>query len=203
MTINDQGPEPVGLSPSFAGSQAPAPASMMEMRAAWIDFYDAHYHRVVRFVMHDGACLDDARDAAQEAFVESWTLLTSDPARWAAITNKMAWIRVVALRRYRRPPGPRTRPRLAGDVEIPDLPYPGPEPGELTVQAQMVLQALRNLDEEARAVMAFHMDDFPTADIAAALEITEQRVRDVKKKARAALKSALVGLATPEGRKTW
>jgi hypothetical protein len=36
----------------------------------------------------------------------------------------------------------------------------------------MVLQALRNLDEEARAVMAFDLDDFPTADIAAALEIT-------------------------------
>jgi len=32
----------------------------------------------------------------------------------------------------------------------------------------MVLQALRNLDEEARAVMAFDLDDFPTADIAAA-----------------------------------
>jgi RNA polymerase sigma factor (sigma-70 family) len=200
MTTDDQGPEPVGLSPSFASAQAPAPGSLVEMRATWIDFYDAHYHRVVRFVMQDGACLDDARDAAQEAFVESWRLLSSDPARWAAITNKMAWIRVVALRRYRRPPGSRTRPRLAPDAEISDLPSPGPDPGELTVQTQMVLQALRTLDEEARAVMAFDLDDFPTADIAAALEITEQRVRDVKKKARAALKPALAGLLTPEGR---
>jgi RNA polymerase sigma factor (sigma-70 family) len=199
MTIDDQGPEPVGLSPSFASSQASAPGSLVDMRAGWIEFYDAHYHRVVRFVMQDGACLDDARDAAQEAFAESWTLLSSDPARWAAITNKMAWIRVVALRKYRRPPGPRTRPRLARDAEIPDLPYLGPDPDELTVQTQIVLQALRNLDEEARAVMAFDLDDFPTADIAAALEITEQRVRDVKKKARAALKLALAGLVVSEG----
>ena len=199
MTIDDRGPEPVGLSPSFAGSQVPAPGSLVDMRAAWIDFYDAHYHRVVRFVMQDGACLDDAQDAAQEAFVESWALLSSDSARWVAITNKMAWIRVVALRKYRRPPGPRTRPRLAGDAEIPDLPNLGPDPGELTVQTQMILQSLRNLDKEARAVMAFDLDDFPTADIAAALEITEQRVRDVKKKARAALKLALAGLVASEG----
>ena len=200
MTNDDHGPELVGLSPSLASAQAPAPGSLVQMRAAWVDFYDAHYDRVVRFVMQNGACLDDARDAAQEAFVESWTLLSSDPPRWVAITNKMAWIRVVALRRYRRPPGPRMRPRLARDAEIPDLPSLGPDPGELTVQTQMVLQALRNLDEEARAVMAFDLDDFPTADIAAALEITEQRVRDVKKKARAALKSALAGLVASEGR---
>ena len=100
----------------------------------------------------------------------------------AAITNKMAWIRVVALRRYHRPPGPRMRPRLARDAEIPDLPSLGSDPGELTVQTQMVLQALRNLDEEARAVMAFDLDDFPTADIATALEITEQRVRTSRRK---------------------
>jgi len=48
--------------------------------------------------------------------------------------------------------------------------------------------------------MAFELDDFPTADIAAALEITEQRVRDVKKKARAALKPTLAGLVASEGR---
>ena len=71
MTNDDHGPESVGLSPSFASAQAPAPGSLVQMRAAWIDFYDAHYHRVVRFVMQNGACLDDARDAAQEAFVES------------------------------------------------------------------------------------------------------------------------------------
>jgi len=146
MTTDDHGPESVGLSPSFASAQAPAPGSLADMRAAWIDFYDAHYRRVARFVMQNGACLDDARDAVQEAFVESWTLLSSDPAKWEAITNKMAWIRMVALRRYRRPPGPRKRPRLARDAEIPDLPYLGPDPGELTVQTQMVLQALRNLD---------------------------------------------------------
>lgn len=124
--------------------------------------------------------------------------MTSDPGRWQAITNQPAWIRTVALRRYKRPPGPRTRPQLSPHAEIPDLPSPWPGPGDITVQAQLVLEALRSLDEEARPVMAFCLDDFTTLETATALGITEQRVRDVKKKARAALKRALAVI--PEGR---
>jgi DNA-directed RNA polymerase specialized sigma24 family protein len=143
--------------------------------------------------MLNGAYLEDARDAAQEAFTESWALMDSQPDRWVAVTSKEAWIRVVALRRYRRPLGPRIRPQLAEEVVIPDLPDPAPGPCELTAEAQ----TLRSLDEQARAVMAFYLDDFPTGAIADALHITEQRVRDVKKKARAALKIALAGYADP------
>jgi DNA-directed RNA polymerase specialized sigma24 family protein len=80
---------------------------------------------------------------------------------------------------------------------MPDQPVPGPGHEELTVQAQLVLRALRSLDEEARAVMAFELDGIPAADIARALDITQQRVRDVKKKARKALKYELAGNATP------
>lgn len=54
-----------------------------------------------------------------------------------------------------------------------------------------MLRALQVLDEEARAVMAFDMDDFPAADIALELGITQQRVWDVKKRARAALRKEL------------
>jgi len=130
MTADDREPEPSGPYPG-----APPPGLMPgleEIRAAWIAFYDTHYHRVVRFLMHNGACLQDAQDAVQEAFAESWALIDSDPGRWLAVTSKEAWIRVVALRRHRRPPGPRIRPQLAEGAVIPDLPDPGPGPGELT-----------------------------------------------------------------------
>jgi DNA-directed RNA polymerase specialized sigma24 family protein len=142
------------------------------------------------------ALIGEAEDAAQEAFVESWDLLTKDPDRWLAVTGKAAWIRTVALRRHRRPPGPRRRPLMAGD-ELPDLPADGPGHDELTVQAQEVLRALRGLDEEARAVMAFDMDRIPAADTAAALGITQQRLRDVRRKARAVLKKLLAGTTAP------
>jgi RNA polymerase sigma factor (sigma-70 family) len=172
---------------------------LAEIRAAWIDFYDVHYPRVVRFVMHNGACLQDAQDAAEEAFTESWSLMASHPDRWLGVSGKETWIRVVALRRYHRPPGPRIRPQLAAGAVIPDLPDPGPGPAELTAQAQTILQALRSLNELERSVMAFYLDDFPTTAIAEALNLTEQKVRDVKKKARAALKTTLAGTMSPEG----
>jgi RNA polymerase sigma-70 factor (ECF subfamily) len=77
---------------------------------------------------------------------------------------------------------------------------PGPGHAELTAQAQAILQALRGLDTEARAVMAFSLDGFTTADVADALKITQQRVRDVKKRARTALKRQLAATVAAEGR---
>jgi DNA-directed RNA polymerase specialized sigma24 family protein len=87
-----------------------------------------------------------------------------------------------------------------GGGEVPDLPAQDPGHDELTAQAQAVLQALRALDEEARTVMAFDLDGILTSDTAAALNVTEQRVRDIKKRARAALKRYLAASAIPEGR---
>ena len=194
MTTSKREPETPGR-PSSGPGAPPGLADLTEIRAAWIDFYDTHYHRMVRFVMHDGACRQDAQDAVHEAFTESWNLMYIHPDQWQAVTSKEAWVRKVALRRYHRPPGRRIRPQLAEDPVTPDLPHSGLEPGELTAQTQMVLQALRTLDEESRAVMAFHLDDFTTKEIAAALELTEQRVRDVMKKARAALRTALTNHA--------
>jgi RNA polymerase sigma-70 factor (ECF subfamily) len=199
MSAGERQPEPAGLLPSFTSLPAAGPARLATARADWVGFFDAHYHRVVRFVMLGGACLEEAQDAAQEAFAESWALMTADLARWQAVTNPAAWIRVVALRKYRRPPGPRKRPLLYAGCEIPDQPHPGPGPEELTVQAQLVRDTLRSLDDEARAVMAFSLDGFSASDIAGAVGITEQRARDVRKKARAVLKRELARHMTPEG----
>lgn len=194
MTAGERKPETSGPPSSWPGAPSPGLMPVLtEIRPAWIDFYDTHYLRVVRFVMLNGACLQDAQDAAQEAFTASWTLIDSDPDRWLAVSGKEAWIRVVALRRYRRPLGPRIQPQLAEGAVIPDLPNPDPGPEELTEQTQMVLQALRSLNEQDRTVMAFYLDDFPTAAIADVLDLTEQRVRDVKKRARVALKTTLAG----------
>jgi RNA polymerase sigma-70 factor (ECF subfamily) len=196
MTVGDLWPEPVGPAISSDGLPPLIPDNLVQVRAEWIDFYDTHYHRIVRFLMHNGASQADAQDAAQDAFIESFDLMTRSPDRWLAVTGKTTWIRTVALRRYLRPPGPRRRP-LATVDEIPDVPAPGPGHDELTVQAQLVVRALQALDEDARTVMAFDMDGIPAADIADALGITQQRVRDVRKKARVALKQELAENATP------
>jgi RNA polymerase sigma factor (sigma-70 family) len=201
MTAGEREPETSGLpSPDTGASPLVPPLDLEKLRAAWIDFYDAHYHRVLRFMTHNGASWLDAQDAVQEAFTESWALLERNLGQWAAIKGMPGWIRVVAVRRYRRPPGARVRPLVTEGGDTPDLPDPGPGPGRLTVLTQTVLQTLRSLDQETRAVAAFYLDDFSTEEIAHAMDLPEQRVRDVKKKARAALKGALAG-CTPYGRR--
>lgn len=201
MTAGEREPEPSGIPLPEAGAPPPVPSlDLEELRLAWIDLYDAHYHRVVRFVMHNGACLLDAQDAAQEAFAESWVLLEQRPEQWLAIATMSGWIRMVALRRYRRPPGSRIRPLVAAGTDIPDLPDPGPGPGQLTVLTQTVLQTLHGLDEQTRTVAAFYLDGFSTDEIARTIDLPGQRVRDVKKKARLALKDALAG-RTRRGRR--
>lgn len=130
--------------------------------------------------MHNGASRPDAEDAAHEAYTESYDLATRSPGRWEAITGKPAWIRTVALRRYRRPPGPRKRPVTGGD-EVPGHPALAPGPEDLAIQTQIVLQALLTLGEEARAVIAFDIDGIPSGDIARELRISQQRVREVRR----------------------
>jgi RNA polymerase sigma factor (sigma-70 family) len=201
MTTGDLEPEAFGELPPSGRQSAFAPGNLMEVRNEWIDFYDAHFRRAVRFVMHIGASQEAAEEAAQEAFLESWELMNKDPNRWQAIASKDAWIRTVAVRRYHRPPGPRRRVLTVAD-EIPDLPSVGLGHDELTAQAQLVLRALRILDEEPRMVTAYDLDGIPTADIATELGITEQRVRDVRKKARTVLRKALAENITSGGRQS-
>ena len=191
MAADESQPVPAWPRPQLAGPPAEPACDTVATRADWIAFYDAEYHPVVRFVMRNGASLEDARDATEEAFLDSWALMTQHPDRWSQVTSRRSWIRAVALRKHRRPPGPRRRPLLAVNAEIPDIPAPGLEPGELTAQTQAVLQALRRLDTQAQAVIAFQMDGFPAAVIADTLDITEQRARDVAKRARGALRRIL------------
>jgi RNA polymerase sigma factor (sigma-70 family) len=191
MAADERQSVPIEQHPQDTRPAAGQAVSLGAMRADWIAFYDTEYHLVVRFVMRNGASLEDARDATEEAFLDSWALMTGQPANWSQIRDRRSWIRTVALRKRLRPPGARRRPLLADNAEIPDIAAPGPEPGELTAQTQAVLEALRSLDSQAQAVMAFLMDGFPAVVIADTLGITEQRVRDVTKKARAALKRIL------------
>jgi RNA polymerase sigma factor (sigma-70 family) len=159
-----------------------------------------HYHRVIRFVMHMGASQRDAEDAAQEAFYEALVLSKSKPDDWNEIKSKAAWLRTVALRRYRRPPGPRRGPLILVS-DVPDRPAPGSGHEDDVAHVQDVLRALRTLPEEELPVAAFDLDGIPTSDIAHALGMTEQRVRDIRKKYRAKLKRELGGNTVPGGRR--
>src|SRR5918997_4750293 len=205
MTTDEPSPYPPGQPSAPPGDHPDIAAMLGHVRSAWLDFYDSEYHEVVRFVMRAGASLTDAEDAAQEAFMDSWTL-AQEPVQWHTITNPRAWIRTVALRKYRRPPGPRRTLQLAHGVDTPDQAAPGLDPGELTAQADLLLHALRGLEEDTQTVMAFPLDGFlsqTTADLMGQLgyaEITEQKVRDLLAKARRHLRRDLASLTEQGGR---
>ena len=152
------------------------------MPADFIEFCDSQFRKVVAFLMLNGASLQDAEDAAQQALVDAWKL-SQDRVNWAKIRNPEGWLRKVALRKYLRPPGPRRRPPTpAGDP--PEMPSLEADPGELAPMTLDVLAALRTLDDEARAVMAYRINDVNFREIADAMGITEQRARDIQKKSR-------------------
>jgi RNA polymerase sigma factor (sigma-70 family) len=147
---------------------------------------------VVRFLMRYGATLHDAEDAAQEAFTDAWDRVERTRT-WAEVTDPRGWIRAVALRKYLRPPGSRRRPISVPVPEVPEAPTPGAGHAELLPGTLLVLDAMRSLDPEPRAVLAFHLDGFSAPAIGTQLGISDQKVRDLLKKARRILARTLTG----------
>jgi RNA polymerase sigma factor (sigma-70 family) len=183
----DSSLEPV---PATAAS-SPVRASGMEvLRKKFLDFYDAEYHEVVRFVMRDGASLYDAQDAAHEAFFQAYRKVQA--GQWQHLADPRAWTRKVALNHHRA-----QRRFVVPTDPVPEAPEQGLGHAELTGQALDLVAALRLLDADAREVLAFHLDDIPTSAIATELGITEQRVRDLLKKARRKLKKHLWVIGNP------
>ncbi|GLY87630.1 sigma-70 family RNA polymerase sigma factor [Actinoallomurus iriomotensis] len=179
-----------GPDPATGDARAAPAVSMDPMRQGFMDFFDAEYHQVVRFLMLNGAGRWEAEDAAQQAFTRGWIKVRR--AQWPLIDSPRAWIRAVALNEFRtqrgNPAPTDRRPEKAGS---------GPGHAELTGQALDVVSALNRVeDENARAVVALDLDDIPGPEIAAMLGVTEQKVRDLRKKARRTLKRHL----SPPGR---
>lgn len=177
---HDQRPVPDNRSGRIVAS-----ASMAAMRHTFLDFFEAEYHPVVRFMMRNGADLGAAEDAAQEAFVRGWRQVLR--GQWSQVSHPRAWIRKVAFNHHRARPW-----REISTAPPPDHAVPGPGHAELTGQARDVVAALSLIDDhQARAVIAMDMDDIPGHAIAVALDLSEQRVRDLRKKAIRTLKKHL------------
>ncbi|WP_084965496.1 sigma-70 family RNA polymerase sigma factor [Thermoactinospora rubra] len=180
--MSDQPPEPPILSPAASTHRA--------VRAAFVSFAEHEYHSLKVFLLRCGASHEDSEDAAQEAFIDAWRLLINHPSRWIAVREPRAWIRTVALRALARPRGQRRRQILTIPL---DLDQPGHDRVSSDWTEQVALEsdvraALQALPWDQRLAMAYRLDDFTHAAIADQLGMTEQQVRDLVKRARAALK---------------
>ncbi|WP_165495311.1 sigma-70 family RNA polymerase sigma factor [Actinomadura roseirufa] len=183
--------------PAGAGRGREPEAGTAATRQEFLDFLDAEYAYVVRFVMRTGASLADAEDAAQHMAVQGWRKVLRGQWNREALPRPSAWARRVALNHHR------AEHRDQGAISIgpdADRPAPGPGHAELTGQARDLVALLRVLDPECRMVIAFDLDDIPSADIARELGITQQQVRDRRAKARRLLKARLASVTDREGR---
>lgn len=139
---------------------------------------------LVWFVMSLGASAEAAADAAQSAFTDAFPV-------WPTIRHPHAWLRRVAQRAYYR------RARREIPVESPPD-QPGPlataSAAELHDEARAVSAALAQLPVKQRQVMAWYVDGYRPAEIAAELGADPAAVRQNLAKARKNLKQ-LLGVA--------
>ncbi len=195
-TRDDPPPTTVDLPSRADGSGLRLVPTRASVREEFLDLYEAHYTKVVCFVMLAcSATKEAAEEAAQEAFVEAWEKVCS-PAGWGTVRRPPAWLRTIARRRYQRPGGVRsTQPptvRGASPEHLPGLFAPHPGPDDLATVALDLLNALRSLPgDDIRAVMAFTLDGFSDREIAEQLGTDPQRVRNLRAKARRLLGPAL------------
>jgi len=78
-----------------------------------------------------------------------------------------------------------------------DMADTGVSQADLSVGALVVMDALRSLEPELQAVMAFDLDGFTAAESGGYLGLTDQQVRDRRKKARKIL-AAKLGITDSE-----
>jgi RNA polymerase sigma factor (sigma-70 family) len=152
----------------------------------YVMLYEAEKPRLMRYLIQCGAGHHDAEDAAQRALAALYF-------RWETVRSPKAWLRKVALRELARASSPAERP--VGDHDHLDAPSASAEVESL-IEEDAVLSAIRQLPMLQRRVLALHIDQFETSEIAGILQITEAAVRQNLARGRARLKKRL-GLSRP------
>ena len=158
-------------------------------RMVFTEFFTQEYYQLVRFLMRNAAEINDALDVAREAFREVWRQMNR-PGSQDQFDEPRAWVRQVALTKYRQlrmAPASVTR-QTDEDLDAVLLDTGRPE---LTIRGLDVLAALHNLDADAQAVLAFHLDGFPSSTITTYLDLTDKETRDLLAEARRILKHTL------------
>jgi RNA polymerase sigma-70 factor (ECF subfamily) len=152
------------------------------------EFYRASFTLLVAFLLRQGVPLRDAADIAQLAMIDAHR-------QWTTIDSPRAWIRRVAGRMWAR--------RIAADLAVD---YSTHQP-LLTItdidrwhQEQHVLQVLGQLPPRQRQVLAWTVDGYEPAEIAAELDMTPEAVRSSLRLARRAVAEYLRAGGDQNGR---
>lgn len=172
------------MSATDPGTEA-APPSEAQLRAV-VDRHAGAVYRVALTIVHDPALADDV---VQETLLKAWRRGPVDadgqiPKAWLI---KVARNTAISLLRTRREDlhGPDTLPDSGGGIET-------PRTVEGRAQLEDLWEALRHLDEDARALIVLkEVDDLSYEEIAATLDLPLSTVKTRLFRARKQLKDAL------------
>lgn len=166
-------------------STASYPPSSREPPPDFAESFTEEMPSLIGFVIRLGTDPDEARDIAQQAFINA-------VPRWSLIENPRAYLRTVANREYIR------RRRLTAPemimAEVPAMTAP-PDPAMMKIefrdQEMRIFDAIRRLPTRQREVIAWTIDGFEPDEIARMLGVSNGAVRGSLFKARRALRQAL------------
>ena len=158
----------------------------------FIQFYREFVPQLVRFLMFQGARLEDAADIAQET-------MRIASQRWAGLGYPYTWARVVASRAWVRKEIERGRETVVAEVQDSAL-LRDPTVVEEWEAEHHALSLIAQLPPRQRQVMAWTYDGYSPAEIAVVLRIDPAAVRSTLRRARRALVEKLAGRAAEEGR---
>jgi RNA polymerase sigma factor (sigma-70 family) len=154
--------------------------------AAFEDWYRRDMPDLILFAIRLGANEHDARDLAQQAWVNAYQ-------HWSRIANPRAYVRATVKHAYAKR-SHRNREKTA--AQIPEIAAPKDpllDEIEFQDQEQLILAAIRRLPPRQREAIAWKIDGYRPAEVARILNEDAGVIRVNLHKARESLKRALGG----------
>jgi RNA polymerase sigma factor (sigma-70 family) len=153
-----------------------------EFRPAFQELFDAHFHRILRFLHRMTGDADLAADLAQEAFVKLYR-------RGAVPDSAEAWLITVAMNLFRNASTTASRRRrlLWGRLGRAWQADPPPSPEQEMASRETracVRAALDRLSERDRGLLLLRAEGYSYRDLGLALDIHEASVGQLLRRAR-------------------
>lgn len=156
-----------------------------------VELFEAHFHRLFRYLDRLSGEPELAADLAQEAFVRLHR-------RGSLPDQPEAWLITVAMNLFRnaRTTGARRRKLLTLARAEAVLADPPPTPGqaaEAQESRERVRAAIDRLPERERRMLLLHAEGYSYRDIASALDLNEASVGTLLARAKRAFRDAYEG----------
>lgn len=154
----------------------------------FVELFDAHFHRLYRFLDRLSGEPELAADLAQEAFVKLYT-------RGSFPDEPEAWLITVAMNLFRNVKSKRARRRRLLTVARAEavLADPPPPPGQAVVSTESrerVRAAIDQLPERERSMLLLRAEGYSYREIAAALALHEASVGTLLARAKRTFREA-------------